>query len=261
VPRGRAVASMQKPKKMKVIDVSNMEVVYSGIPWMHSIPPCSKQAIQLLERNTKVVTWIMAKNGDVKEQVPCILYNTKYYSLSLRMQKAIYRHIRLKKGFANEESMDGMAKLKIPDVLLKEKMRTQSRFDVSPTIFHYYFGMRAVRVALCEIYRMRGLAYSLIFEQAMRSVQRSTNAKEKRERVKSGNTVAARMKQVVEKMIASQKDGVPHPQITVFLYKSEQSEIIASFLQEMRRENVTLFNDREMFLDLIAARYNDISNA
>jgi hypothetical protein len=54
---------------------------------------------------------------------------------------------------------------------------------------------------------------------------------------------------------------VPHPQITVFLYKSEQSEIIASFLQEMRRENVTLFNDREMFLDLIAARYNDISNA
>jgi hypothetical protein len=126
---------MQKPKKMKVIDVSNMEVVYSGIPWMHSIPPCSKQAIQLLERNTKVVTWIMAKNGDMKEQVPCILYNTKYYSLSLRMQKAIYRHIRLKKGFANEESMDGMAKLKIPDVLLKEKMRTQSRFDVSPTIF------------------------------------------------------------------------------------------------------------------------------
>jgi hypothetical protein len=68
------------------------------------------------------------------------------------MQKAIYRHIRLKKGFANEESMDGMAKLKIPDVLLKEKMRTQSRFDVSPTIFHYYFGMRAACVALCEIY-------------------------------------------------------------------------------------------------------------
>ena len=94
--------------------------------------------------------------------------------------------------------------------------------------------------------------------QAMRSVQRSSHAKEKRERVKSGNTVASRMKQVVEKMIASQKEGVPHPQITVFLYKSEQSEIIASFLQEMRRENVTLFNDRRLFLDLIASRYDDI---
>ena len=94
--------------------------------------------------------------------------------------------------------------------------------------------------------------------QAMRSVQRSSHAKEKRERVKSSNTVAARMKQVVEKMIMSQKEGIPHPQITVFLYKSEQSEIIASFLQEMRRENVNLFNNRAMFMDLVAARYDDI---
>ena len=116
---------------MKVIDVAHMEVVYSGIPWMHAVAPCSKQAIQLLERNTKVVTWVMPKGGDVKDQIPCILFNGKHYSLSLRMQKAIYRHIRLKKGFKNEECMDGMAKLRIPDVLLREKMRTQSRFDVS----------------------------------------------------------------------------------------------------------------------------------
>ena len=40
----------------------------------------------------------------------------------------------------------------------------------------------------------------------MRSVQRSSHAKEKRERVKSGNTVASRMKQVVEKMIAAAHD-------------------------------------------------------
>jgi ribosomal protein L17 len=95
-------------------------------------------------------------------------------------------------------------------------------------------------------------------EQAMRSVQRSSHAKEKRERVKSSNTVAARMKQVVEKMIISQKDGTPHAQITVFLYKSEQSEIISSFLEEMRRENVSLFNNRSAFLELVAARYDDI---
>ena len=30
--------------------------------------------------------------------------------------------------------MDGMAKLRIPDVLLKEKMRTQSRFDVRDAV-------------------------------------------------------------------------------------------------------------------------------
>jgi hypothetical protein len=67
------------------------------------------------------------------------------------------------------------------------------------------------------------------------------------------------MKQVVDKMIASQREGIPHPQITVFMYKSEQSEIIASFLQEMRRENVTLFQNKDLFLELIASRYNEIA--
>ena len=90
------------PCGMRAIDMANMEVVYSGVQWMHDIPPCSKHAIQLLEKNTKVVTWIMPKGGGVREQIPCIVYKDKHYSLSLRMQKAIYRHIRLKKGFQNE---------------------------------------------------------------------------------------------------------------------------------------------------------------
>ncbi len=121
----------KRSNEMKAIDSEGMIVVQSGVPWEHSIPPCSKQAISLLERNTKVVTWLMKPNGSPQEQIPCINYKGKYYSLSLRMQKAIYRHIRLKKGFQNLESVDGMTKLRIPDVLLREKMRTQSRFDVS----------------------------------------------------------------------------------------------------------------------------------
>ena len=89
----------------------------------------------------------------------------------------------------------------------------------------------------------------------------STNAAahhEKRERTKSINTVAARMKQVVEKMIASQKDGETRPQITIFLYKSQQSEIIASFLNEMRKENIHLFHNRQSLQDLIMARYDEL---
>jgi hypothetical protein len=35
--------------------------------------------------------------------------------------------------------MDGMSKLRIPDVLLKEKMRTQSRFDVSARTYTHKF--------------------------------------------------------------------------------------------------------------------------
>ena len=115
---------------MWLIDTQSMEVVSAGLPWSHSISPCSKQAIHLLERNTKVVTWFMPHGGAAHEQVPCILFKGKHYSLSLRMQKAIYRHVRLKKGFKNEETVNGMPKLRIPDLLLKEKIRTQSRFDV-----------------------------------------------------------------------------------------------------------------------------------
>jgi hypothetical protein len=76
-------------------------------------------------------------------QVPCILYRGKHYSLSLRMQKAIYRHVRLKKGFKNEESVNGFQKLRIPDLLLKEKIRTQSRFDVSNTNSSISFSIKA----------------------------------------------------------------------------------------------------------------------
>ena len=143
-----AVSALVAPSaksRMKAIDMTCMEVVYAGMAWMHDIPPCSKQAIELLERNTKIVTWVMRSGGDVKEQIPCILYKSKYYSLSLRMQKAIYRHIRLKKGFQNEENMDGMAKLRIPDVLLKEKMRTQSRFDVSNPSFAYTKNIKTIK--------------------------------------------------------------------------------------------------------------------
>ena len=128
---------------MRAIDTMGMEVVSVGLPWRHAISPCSKQAIALLERNTKVVTWLMPAGGRPQDQIPCIFYKGKHFSLSLRMQKAIYRHIRLKKGFKNEEIVDGMPKLRIPDLLLKEKIRTQSRFDVS--------GARAHRGDRCYI--------------------------------------------------------------------------------------------------------------
>jgi hypothetical protein len=116
---------------MKMIDLHGMELVFSGKAWTHNIQPCAKQAIPLLERNEKIVSWLKPKGGSVSDHIPAIHYKGKFFSLSLRMQKAIYRHIRLKKGFKNEEIMDGISKLRIPDVLLKEKIRTQSRFDVS----------------------------------------------------------------------------------------------------------------------------------
>jgi hypothetical protein len=54
----------------------------------------------------------------------------------------------------------------------------------------------------------------------MRNTHKSTAGSgiinEKRERTKSVNTVASRMKQVVEKMILSQKEGESKQQVTIF---------------------------------------------
>ena len=79
----------------------------------------------------------------------------------------------------------------------------------------------------------------------------------KRERSKSVNTVAARMKQVVERMIAAQRNAEPHAQLTVFVYKSPQSEIINAFFSELQQENPALFRTRDALLALIAARYDE----
>ena len=130
-----ATAQSRPHSTMKVIDMDQMEMVFAGEPWTHKLMPCSKQAIPLLERNEKIVSWVRPKGGDVT--IPAIRYKDKFFTLSLRMQKAIYRHIRLKKGFKNEEVMDGVVKLRIPDVLLKEKIRTQSRFDVRRPLPHH----------------------------------------------------------------------------------------------------------------------------
>ena len=61
-----------------------------------------------------------------------LLKQDKYYSISLRMMKAIWRHVRLVKGFVNMDvAKDGSQRLRIPLALYHEKQRTQHRFNVS----------------------------------------------------------------------------------------------------------------------------------
>ena len=64
-------------------------------------------------------------------------------------------------------------------------------------------------------------------------------------RIKNTNTIAAKMKVVVERMIQSYKTNETRPLLTIFVYKSLQSEIISSFLHEMQKENVTLFANKD----------------
>lgn len=77
------------------------------------------------------MTWLQPIGGQVEDQIPAIRVGDKFCALSLRMQKSLFRHVRLRKDFINREPMsNGTYKLRIPLLLLQEKVRTQTRFNV-----------------------------------------------------------------------------------------------------------------------------------
>jgi hypothetical protein len=114
-----------------------MVLVHYGREWPHDALPCSRAMVPKLERNERLVFWLQPRDGSEQDQIPALKLHDGYYSLSLRMMKAIWRHVRLKRGFHNlERAQLGGYKLRIPTMLLTEKMRTQSRFNVSDPSSH-----------------------------------------------------------------------------------------------------------------------------
>lgn len=118
---------------MRRIDTKGMMLVHYGREWPHPSPPCNRGMTAELERNEPLVYWLQPEGRPYHEQIPALKLPDGFYTLSLRMMKAIWRHVRLRKGFHNlERAQMGGYKLRIPTMLLTEKMRTQSRFNVSP---------------------------------------------------------------------------------------------------------------------------------
>jgi hypothetical protein len=113
------------------VDTSDTLLVQEGIPWPHPKEPCSREMIHLLERAEAFVSWFQPKNGDVDDQFPTIRVGQRYCKLSLRLQKALFRHVRLQRDFVNRErTPDGVLKLRIPTALFMDKKKTASRFMV-----------------------------------------------------------------------------------------------------------------------------------
>ena len=119
---------------MRLVDLSRNNIIKAGIPWAFSGSPNSKNMIEHLERNESVITWMEPVGGSISQQFPAIRIHDQYYTLSLRQMKAVWRHVRLKKNFVNREVIPHVGtKLRIPEILLVEKLRTQQRFNVSPS--------------------------------------------------------------------------------------------------------------------------------
>jgi hypothetical protein len=117
---------------MKVINTSNMTLIHRGEDWPYSQSPCTKEMMSILEKNERFISWLQPKGKGTEDQIPALCVNGEYYMLSLRMMKCVWRHVRLHKGFVNNETaVFGGKKLKIPMSLYTEKIRTQRRFNVS----------------------------------------------------------------------------------------------------------------------------------
>ena len=117
---------------MKLIDMKKHTVVRCGKPWPHADLPAPRDMALHLERNEALVSWLQPLHASMQEQFPAIYYNGKFLSLSMRMMKSVWRHVRLKKGFVNRQTVPEVGTiLRIPHALLVEKIRTQQRFNVS----------------------------------------------------------------------------------------------------------------------------------
>jgi hypothetical protein len=78
-------------KGMRAVDMSLHRVVKVGVDWPFTATPNCKRMISQLERNESLVTWLEPNSGGIDEQFPAIRVKDKYYTMSLRMMKAVWR--------------------------------------------------------------------------------------------------------------------------------------------------------------------------
>lgn len=116
---------------MKKIDKAAYEVIKAGVNCNLTLPIDVGTLAAIMERNESYIYWLQPLHGSVQDQIPAISLNNVLYSINLRLEKAIFRRVRLCKGFCNIEHLeDGTEKLRIPSRLLREKQRTSLRHMV-----------------------------------------------------------------------------------------------------------------------------------
>ena len=151
-----------------------MRVVHAGRTWPHSgVDPSTRQAMCYLEKAESLITWVQPKNGRLEDQIPVIhLFDDVYYVLSLRSMKVVFRHVRLHRNFINKErTIYGDWKLRIPVCLLREKIRTQLRFNVMFFFFfilllYYCYNLRG-RCSDKTLWHHQGKSDHLVTKQAL----------------------------------------------------------------------------------------------
>ena len=116
---------------MKCLDVHAYKIVKSGRPCITDEPIHLNNLIQKMQKNDDFVYWLEPLGAGYTKQIPAVNVNGQFLQPSVKLEKAIFRHIRLTRQFENYELMDdGNKKLRIPIRLWKEKQRTSIKFSV-----------------------------------------------------------------------------------------------------------------------------------
>lgn len=120
---------------MKAIKVSEFEIIKCGVEFITGLDarPGVEELLPHMERNENYVYWMLPKGGSTEQQQACICVNGTFYALNNKLEKAIFRNVRLTRDFKNYERMvDGTQKLVIPHRLFQEKLRTSNRVCAVP---------------------------------------------------------------------------------------------------------------------------------
>lgn len=121
---------------MKKIELAAYHVIQAGVDCKINQPISVNTLASIMERNENYIFWLEPLNGNVTDQIPAVSLNGTLFHINLRLEKAIFRRVRLCKNFCNVEHLqDGTKKLRIPNRLLREKQRTSLRHLVSPKYF------------------------------------------------------------------------------------------------------------------------------
>jgi len=101
--------------KMKCINMAEYDIVKASVACKSETPIRLDKLLALMERNESYIFWLQPLNSDVSAQIPAININGKFHHPNLKLEKAIFRHVRLSRDFDNQELLeDGTPKLRIP---------------------------------------------------------------------------------------------------------------------------------------------------
>ena len=95
--------------------MSLYKTIKSGVNVEVTLPIAASVLAVIMERKESHVFWLQPHHGTMQEQIAAVMLNNVMYSMNLRVEKAVFRRIRLSRSFVNMERLqDGTPKLRIP---------------------------------------------------------------------------------------------------------------------------------------------------